>query len=313
MTTLAISAEGPNAWEGWRSAFAEAAPDLKTVSWFDPDFDPAKADYALVWNPAPGEMAKMRHMRAILCSGAGVNQLVHRPDFPKDVPLVRMGGDQTAELMSDYVLWAVISLLRDARTWALQQENRVFRRNLEYRTSAQTQVGILGFGNLGSAVARRLSQAGFGVSAWCRRERAVEDVALYFGEEGKVEMLGKTDILVNLLPSTPQTKGLIDAAFLSHLKPGAGIVNAGRGDQVVADDLLAALDAGRMLGAVLDVFEQEPLPETSLFWTHPKVFVTPHVAAEASFRMQAVYLADVIRQIEAGQTPALTYHPEWGY
>lgn len=313
MVTLAVSAEGPAAWENWRNAFREVAPDLQTVSWFDPTFDPAKADYALVWDPAPGEMAKMRHMRAILCSGAGVNQLVGRPDFPKDVMLVRMGGDQTAILMADYVLWAIVALLRDARTWALQQGKKVWRRNLEYRTSAETTIGILGYGNLGSAVAQRLAKAGFQVSAWCRRARPGEDIPLYFGEDGKVELLGKTDVLVNLLPSTPQTRGLIDAEFLSHLKPGASLINVGRGDQVVADELVSALDAGRMRGAVLDVFAQEPLEKDAVFWEHPKVFVTPHVAAEASCRMQATYVAQTIREIEAGKTPALTYHPEWGY
>jgi len=313
MVTLAISAEGPGVWENWRNAFCEVAPGIRTVSWFDPAFDPSKADYALVWDPAPGEMAKMQHMRAIFCSGAGVNHLVGREDFPKDVMLVRMGGDQTAVLMADYVLWAIVSLLRDARTWALQQEKKIWRRNLEYRTSAETTIGILGYGNLGSAVAQRLSKAGFQVSAWCRRVRPIEDIPLYFGEDGKVDFLGKTDILVNLLPSTPQTCGLIDAEFLSHLKPGGSLINVGRGEQVVAEDLISVLDSGRMLGAVLDVFAQEPLPQDAVFWEHPKVFVTPHVAAEASCKMQAAYVAGAIGEIEAGKTPALTYHPDWGY
>ncbi|MCP1271497.1 2-hydroxyacid dehydrogenase [Acetobacter cerevisiae] len=313
MTVLAVSAEGPAAWENWRKAFSEVAPDLTIVSWFDPAFDPEKADYALVWDPAPGEMAKMRGMRAILCSGAGVNQLVHREDFPRDVMLVRMGGEQTAALMGDYVLWAIISLMRDARTWAMQQEQKVWRRNLEYNSCMDRQIGILGFGNLGAAIARRLVKAGFSVAAWCRRPRQGEDIRLFCGEEAKAEFLEEADILVNLLPSTPQTRDIINADLLSCLKPGAQLINVGRGDHVVEADLLAALESWQIAGAVLDVFREEPLPKQSAFWTHPRVIVTPHVAAEAACKIQAAYIANAIQEIEAGKTPELTYRPEWGY
>lgn len=313
MKRLAISADGPEAWAGWRDAFVRVAPDLPTISWFDPAFDPADADYVLVWEPATGEMTRMTGMRAILSTGAGVNHLVNRPDFPAHVPLVRMGGDQTAVLMADYVIWATISLLRDAKNWTRQQEQHVWNRNPVFRNSAETRVGILGFGNLGAAVARRLAAAGFIVSAWCRSAREEKHIPLFFGEEGLPDFLSSVDILVNLLPSTPRTRHIIDAELLSRLKPGAGFINVGRGDHVIEEDLLMALDSRRLSGAVLDVVATEPLPADSPLWDHPRITLTPHMASEASRDAQAAYVAQAIRELEEGSTPSLLYRPERGY
>ncbi|NHN92908.1 2-hydroxyacid dehydrogenase [Acetobacter sicerae] len=313
MKRLAVSADGPDAWESWRDAFARVAPDLPTISWFDPAFDPADASYVLVWEPPAGEMAHMANMRAILSTGAGVNHLVNRPDFPAGVPLVRMGGDQTAVLMADYVMWAAIGLLRDAKSWARQQEQRVWRRHPVFRNSAETRIGILGFGNLGAAVARRLAAAGFIVSAWCRSPREEKQIPLFFGEQGLSDFLPSVDILVNLLPSTPQTRHIIDAKFLSHLKQDVGFINVGRGDHVVEEDLLAALESGQLDGAVLDVVATEPLPAASPLWSHPRITLTPHMASEASRDAQAAYVAHAISELEEGRTPPLLYSPERGY
>ena len=313
MRTLAVSADGPDAWKSWRDAFARVAPDLSTVPWFDPVFDSREADYALVWEPPPGEMARMGHMRAIFCAGAGVNHLVSRPDFPANVALVRMGGDQTAVLMADYVMWAAIGLLRDAKSWTRQQAQHVWQRRPVFRNSADTRIGILGFGNLGAAVARRLAAAGFNVSAWCRSPREEKQIPLFFGKEGLSNFLPSIDILVNLLPSTPQTRHLIDADLFSRLKPGTGFINVGRGDHVVEKDLFAALDAGRLSGAVIDVVPSEPLNAASPLWDHPRITVTPHMASEASRDAQAAYVAQTINELEEGRTPPLLYRPERGY
>lgn len=313
MKRLAVSADGPNAWESWRDAFARVAPDLSTISWFDPVFDPADADYALVWDPPAGEMARMANLRAILSTGAGVNHLVNRPDFPVGVPLVRMGGDQTAVLMADYVIWAAIGLLRDAKKWSRQQERHVWCRKAVFRNSAEARIGILGFGNLGAAVARRLAAAGFAVSAWCRSPREEKQLSLFFGEEGLANFLPSVDILVNLLPSSPQTRHIIDTKLLSRLPSGAGFINVGRGEHVVEEDLLAALDSRRLGGAVLDVVATEPLMAASPLWDHARITLTPHVASEASRDAQAAYVAEAINELEAGRMPRLLYRPERGY
>ncbi|GBR08243.1 2-hydroxyacid dehydrogenase [Acetobacter oeni] len=313
MVRLVISADGKDAYEGWRASFAEIAPDIEVCPWAGSKTDLAGVDYALVWQPGPGELAKMGNLRGILCTGAGINHLLRDPDFPHHVPLVRMGGEETCTLMADYVQWAAIGLIRDARTWARNQATGTWRNNPVFRTSAATRIGIMGYGNLGSAVARHLARTGFQVSAWCRTLREAGETALFAGQDRLPAFLGQTDILVNLLPSTQETRNLIDFAFLSLLPRGTGLINVGRGDQVVEVDLLRALDENQLSGAVLDVFVQEPLPDTSPFWSHPKITVTPHVASEASRPAQTEYVAKAIRQMEAGETPPLLYKPGRGY
>ncbi|NHN88241.1 2-hydroxyacid dehydrogenase [Acetobacter conturbans] len=313
MPKLVVSADGAAGWESWRESFEKIAPDIDVFSWFDPKADVPSAEYALVWEASAEELAQMEHLKGILCTGAGVNHLVQQAAFPVHVPLVRMGGDQTAVLMADYVIWAVISLLRNAKTWSLQQQKHLWHRNQSFRTSKEIRIGIMGFGNLGAAVGERLSKAGFSVSAWCRTARESGAVALFAGMEALPSFLQHVDILVNLLPSTSQTKHLIDAEFFAQLGEGAGFINVGRGDHVVEDDLLAALDSGILSGAILDVVELEPLPAVSPLWSHPKVTITPHVASEASRDAQVEYVANVIRGMERGEVPALLYRPERGY
>ncbi|WP_336945909.1 glyoxylate/hydroxypyruvate reductase A [Asaia sp. HN010] len=312
---LIVSADGAEAFEGWRASFARHAPDIAILSWFDPDTKREDADYALVWECSDDDLRAMHHLRGILCTGAGVNHLIASPDFPHHVKLVRMGGGETGALMADYVLWASIGLLRDARTWALQQSGHVWARNLVSRTSSQTHVTVLGYGQIGAVVAQSLARAGFVVSAWRRSGESGRDggVDVHVGREVLPDLLARTDLLVNLLPSTPQTRGLLDGAFLSGLKPGAGLVNVGRGDHLVESALLDALERGHLSGAVLDVQAQEPLGPDSPLWDHPKITLTPHIASEASREAQVIYLAEVIRQIERGESPALLYDRARGY
>ena len=312
---LVISADGPEAFAGWRDSFAAHAPDIEILSWFAPDTAHEQADYALVWDADDEDLRRMGHLRGILCTGAGVNHLVKSPDFPRQVKLVRMGGGDTAALMTDYVLWACIALLRDARTWALQQAGHIWARNLVSRTSAETGVIVLGYGQIGAVVAQKLAQAGFSVSAWRRSAGATSDgaVTLHHGEKGLHDALGTADLLVNLLPSTPQTRHILDRTTLSQLRRGAGLINVGRGDHLVEADLLALLENGHLCGAVLDVVSQEPLSADSPLWDHPAITLTPHIASEASREAQVRYIAETIRQMERGETPALLFDHTRGY
>ena len=310
---LVVSADGPPAWDSWRASFERVAPDLDVFSWYDPARAVEEAQYALVWEPEPGEMARMGGMRAILSAAAGVNHLVGRPDFPHGVMLVRMGGSGTVRLMADYVLWAAIGLLRGARGWQIRQQQRIWQRDLRFRTVEGAHIGVLGLGHIGVGVARCLARAGAVVSGWSRTPRVEDGMAMFAGPEGLPGFLASLDIVVNLLPGTLATRGLIDAAFLARLPPSAGLINVGRGEHVIERDLLDALDAGRLAGAVLDVATVEPLPADSPLWSHPLVTVTPHIASEASRDEQADVVARAIRQIESGERPALLYEPSRGY
>ncbi|QHC34198.1 glyoxylate/hydroxypyruvate reductase A [Komagataeibacter xylinus] len=314
MPRLVISADGPAAMATWRAAFQHVAPDLPIAAWHDPALKLTADDYALVWKPTADDLARMGGMRAIICTGAGVNHLLDSPGFPLHVPLVRMGGEQTAVLMADYVLWATLGLLRGARAWAVQQNAHHWHNpRTSTRTSSQTRVGIMGMGHLGAHVGRVLRQVGFEVSGWRRSAQVVSGIRTFAGPSELPDFLRDVDIVVNLLPSTPQTRGMIDYALLAQLPRGAGLVNVGRGDHVVQADLLRALDEGILGGAVLDVVEPEPLPPDDSLWRHERVTITPHVASEASREAQARYVVEVIGQMERNERPALLCDLRRGY
>lgn len=310
---IVISAGGAKAFESWRMAFAAAAPEAAICSWYDPAYTPGDEDYALVWNPGPAHMERLATMKGIVCTGAGVDHLLAHADFPRHIPLVRMGAEQTARLMADYVLWAVIGLIRDARTWAVQQQQGLWRNNGRSRTSSTTRVGIMGLGHLGAYVAQTLAHVGFCVSGWKRTPATLDGVTVWNGLDSLPDFLGELDVLVNLLPATPATDGLITYALLSHLPKGAGFINVGRGRHVVQSDLLQALDDGTLGGAVLDVVTPEPLPHDSALWHHPRLTLTPHVASEAAREVQARYVADVVASLAQGERPALLCDVTRGY
>ncbi|ATJ89477.1 dehydrogenase [Acetobacter senegalensis] len=313
MVRLIVSADGADKFESWKKAFSEVSPDLDVCSWYEPSVQPSETDYVLVWTPEEDHFEHFSSVKGILCTGAGVDHLLRAPQFPRHVPLVRMGGEQTAGLMADYVTWAAIGLIRDARTWTLQQAERVWSYNGVARTSGETRIGVMGLGHLGSHVAAHLARIGFQVSGWRRSGGSVAGVEVYSGKEALADFLKTADILVNLLPSTPETRGLVTYHFLSALPRGAGFINVGRGDHVVQADLVRALDDGLISGAVLDVVTPEPLPAESWLWAHPHITLTPHVASEASRIMQARYVAETIAQMERGERPALLCDPDKGY
>ncbi|MFC7610006.1 2-hydroxyacid dehydrogenase [Teichococcus aestuarii] len=224
-----------------------------------------------------------------------------------------MGGEATAQRMGEYILWSCLSLLRDARHFALGQAAGEWRHRETRHYAADRTVGIMGLGNLGGHAARMLQSVGFPVRGWARSRKDIPGVRSFAGAAELPEFLAGTDILVCLLPSTKETEGLIDARLLAQLPPGAELVNAGRGSHLREPDLLAALDSGHLAGAVLDVFEEEPLPPGSPLWAHPKVTVTPHVASMASRPERARYLAGAIADFEAGRPLPNLYDPERGY
>ncbi|NHO19281.1 glyoxylate/hydroxypyruvate reductase A [Acetobacter oeni] len=308
-----MEAGGEKTFSLWRDLFRKIAPSLNIVWWKAPDVDPAAVDYLLVWKPPAGGLTPFSGLKGIICTGAGVDHLLKDPDWPVKVPLIRMGGERTGVLMAEFVLWACLSLFRGARAWAWQQERHIFERELITRVASEVSVGIMGFGSLGRVVAQRLLLNGFRVRGWSRSGRAEPGVEVFAGEEALGAFLGGTDILVNLLPNTPETADRLDRDVFAGLPGAAAVVNVGRGTQLVEADLLAALDSGHLSGAVLDVFRTEPPDPDSPLWVHPRITMTPHAASEASRADHARYVADVIGQLEKGGMPDLAYDFSRGY
>lgn len=310
---LLVKSGGEQAVPDWQECFRAVDPRITVRWWEDPAVPPEAVDYALVWEPRHGWLASLPNLKAVLSSGAGVDHITCDPAWPRHLPLVRMGGEATAQRMGEYVLWSCLSLLRDARHFALGQAAGEWRHRETRHLASDRTVGIMGLGNLGAQSARMLQAAGFLVRGWSRSRKEIPGVRSFAGSGELAEFLAGTDILVCLLPSTPETEGLIDATLLARLPRGAELVNAGRGPHVRVPDLLAALDSGHLEGAVLDVFEEEPLPAGHPLWSHPRVTVTPHVASTASRPQRARYFAGVIAAHEAGRPLPNLYDPDRGY
>jgi glyoxylate/hydroxypyruvate reductase A len=309
---LLVKSGGAAALPEWQACFAEHAPGLDVRFWDDPAVDPGAVTYALVWEPEPGRLARYPNLRVIFSSAAGVDHITRDPELPP-VPIVRMATDETAQTMGEYVCFAVLSILRDAKRLAAAQAEQRWDPFDASRIAPQTRVGIMGIGNIGAACARMLRGLGFPVAGWARSRKAVAGVTTFAGAGELDTFLAQSDIVVGLLPDTPETRGLLNARRLAQLPRGAGVINAGRGSLIVMPDLIAALDAGHLAAAMLDVFEPEPLPPDDPTWRHPKIIVTSHVAGFASRPARARAVAAALAAFERGERMPNLYEPERGY
>ena len=293
----------------FRSSFASAArwteelhkhiPDLE-VRVFPEIGNVAEIDAALVWKPPPGLLASLPNLRMIATLGAGVDFLYDDPSLPRGVPIVRVIDPYMTEAMSEYVLTQVLRLHRRDLTYAAQQRERAWREHHQ-PNAAERRVGILGLGELGGDAARKLAVMGFQVAGWSRRERRLPGIATFHGQDGLAALARHSEILVCLLPLTPETEGVLNACFFAQMPKGAAIVNAARGGHLVEEDLIPALESGQLSAAVLDVFREEPLPAAHPFWTHPRIIVTPHVAAATHAPTAAIGVAENLKRLAEGR------------
>jgi glyoxylate/hydroxypyruvate reductase A len=272
---LAITGFYPQRWHELLSAEREVA--------LEPDgpADPS-ITYAVVWKQRPNLLSGLPNLRAIFSVGAGVDHIFADTTIP-DVPIVKVVADNLTQHMTEYVVWRVIDHHRQGMLYRAQQKKKIWH-DPPQRSAGDISVGIMGLGNLGRAAAAALLALGFKVNGWSRTEKAMTGVSTFAGDSGLIPFLNSTDILVVLLPLTPATQGMVNYGVLKELRKrnglgGSVLINAGRGRLQKDADILRALDDGTLKEASLDVFEVEPLPKTSPLWAHPKVFVTPHVAA----------------------------------
>lgn len=236
------------------------------------------ADYALVWKPPEAFFAEQPNLRGLFVLGAGVDALLGLKTLPAALPIIRLEDAGMAGPMADYVLAAVMRVYRRFDVYAAHQ--RAHRWHEEVMPpKAEFHIGVLGLGQIGTAVARVLAAHGFAVRGYARRAHIIDGVQCFSGEVGLQAATHALDILVNVLPLTPDTAGVLNAGVFSRLRRGAHVINVGRGAHLVEADLLAALDGGQLAGATLDVFATEPLPADHPFWDRPEIVITPHASA----------------------------------
>lgn len=311
--TLLVRSGNAEAFAEWHAAFAECAPNLRVRNWSDPGVDPNSVEYVMVWEPEHHRIARFPNLRMICSAAAGIDHILADPGLPRHLPLVRLVTPDQAQRMGDYVCWAVLSLVRRIPDIIAEQRARGFDTALTGESATDTRVGVMGLGAMGARSAAMLAGLGFQVAGWSNSAKHIAGVADFVGDAAFGAFLARSDVLVCLLPLTPSTTGIIRADTLAQLPQAAGVVNAGRGRHVVDADLIAALDNGHIAGAVLDVFDPEPLPREHPYWAHPKVIVTPHVASFGSRRVRARHIAGVIAAFERGEAFAGLYDPLRGY
>ncbi|HEY1709390.1 MAG TPA: glyoxylate/hydroxypyruvate reductase A [Rhizomicrobium sp.] len=266
-------------------------------------YAPEQIDYALSFRPPRGLLKSLGNLKAILSLGAGVDGFFADPELPTHLPLVRFVDDTLSQEMAQYVVMQVLLHHREQRMYDGAQREHRWAQQLLPRRTEDTRVGILGLGEIGMVCARHLRALGFTLTGWSRSTKTVDGVKSFAGTEQLDAFLAQSDVLVCLLPLTPDTRGILNAVTFAKLPKNAFVINVARGGHLIEDDLIAAIDSGHLSGAALDVFQTEPLPASSPLWAHPKITVTPHIAAISDPAAGIQYVLRTIAIIERGETP----------
>lgn len=283
----------------WAEALTREMPgeDIRINTGPEADED---VEFAVVWQPRRGRLAQIPGLKAIFSIGAGVDHVFADTALPDGVPVVRLIDPTLTTQMAEYVVMNVLWHHRGMDQYAALQAARTWRHLRLPRTGAR-RIGIMGLGVLGSAVADALARFGFPLNGWTRTARNWPLGESFHGPEGLRPFLGRSDILVCLLPLTPETSRILNAAAFAAMPEGGLVINAARGGHLVETDLISALDSGRLSAAVLDVFDDEPLPGDHPFWSHPNIRMTPHVASLTYPDAAAREIARNIVRFRAGE------------
>ncbi|MEH0831992.1 glyoxylate/hydroxypyruvate reductase A [Pectobacterium cacticida] len=263
--------------------------------------DPAarEAQYACCWFPDPQILMRSPQLQLIQAASAGVDHLPASV-FASDVPLCRVVDDDFRHGMLEYALWGVLWFQRRFDRALAHQRERIWKMYPQ-RAAADYHVGVMGLGEIGGYIASQLAGLGYRVSGWARSEKSLAGVRCFHGDAQADEFLAPLDVLINVLPLTEQTRGILAYPLLERLPNGAALINCGRGEHMVNQDVIRALDSGKLSGAVLDVFPVEPLPQENPLWQHPQVVITPHMASSASTGVIVRQLLDNIQRLRQAQ------------
>ncbi|EIY4966708.1 glyoxylate/hydroxypyruvate reductase GhrA [Klebsiella quasipneumoniae] len=298
----------------WIRELEKQLPGARVREWKAGDNQPA--DYALVWHP-PVEMLQGRALKAVFALGAGVDSILSKlrdhPDMlPLSIPLFRLEDTGMGRQMQEYAVSQVLHWFRRFDDYqALKLASR-WQPLPEYRADEFT-IGIMGAGVLGTKVAESLQPWGFPLRVWSRSRKSWPQVQSFAGQAELGGFLHGTRVLINLLPNTAETVGIINQTLLAQLPDESYLLNLARGVHVVEEDLLAALNNGKLKGAMLDVFSREPLPQESPLWAHPRVAMTPHVAAVTRPMEAIAYIAGTISRLERGESVSGQVDRQRGY
>lgn len=298
MTTLLLRVDSARA-EQWRQSMQDLLPELNCRLWTDVTPPDCSAELAAVWSPPAGGLAKLKRLKAVFSIGAGVDHVLKDPDYPQTVPLFKTIAPELSQRMVEYVLLHTLRYHRRLPELAAQQARGEWQILLSPLAHERT-VGVLGLGHLGVQVAFALRDFGFNVQAWSRSQKQHKGIECFAGAQQLKAFLANCEILICLLPLTPNTRTILNAELFAALPQGAYIINVARGEHLVEEDLLLALEQN-LAGATLDVFVTEPLPSKHPFWQHPNITITPHIASMIDPLVGSPVLAGNIRRFLANE------------
>ena len=262
--------------------------------------NPADIDVAAIARVPPGLLASLPNLRLIISLMAGQETLLADRTLPAHVPMVRAGNPAGDQMMNDNALLHVLRHHRLLPEYQLAQQRREWKRLPVLRTS-ERKVGVMGLGQIGLGIAKYLRDHGFATAGWARSPRQLEGIEVFHGRDRLGAFLGRSEIVVNMLPMTGETENILDRAAFAAMPKGAALVNLARGQHVVDRDLIAALDEGHLAAATLDVFREEPLGAESPLWGHPRITVMPHVSRRHDAVDVVPRIAENLRRLAAGK------------
>ena len=284
-------------------------PDWQYFAW--PSDEPC--DYVVGWKPPAELFARQPGLKAVINYGAGVDAILAMHAVPAHMPIVRLEDAGMAQQMAEYAIYGVIYHQRHMHVYHAQQRAIRWQQHEDRGNVQRPTVGVMGLGEMGGTVATKLAAFGYSVRGWSRLKREIENVLTFAGHDSLPTFLSGCDVLVSALPLTESTKGILNAVSLAQLPRGAFLVNAGRGGHLVDADVVAALASGQLGGALLDVFNEEPLPRGHPFWTHPRVIVTPHIAATTPIKDACAQIVAKISAMDRGEAVSGIVDPNVGY
>ena len=278
--------------ESFREAISSQVSDFG-VEILSDNVNPDAVEIVVIWLEVMDCIGKFPNLKLILVCGSGVDSVINMVSLPQNIPLVRVIDRTLQDHVSDYVVMAVLNHTRRWNHYMNLQHQKHWEWKKSYRT--KPTIGIMGLGAMGNVTARKLIAMGFKVCGWVRGEHARIISDVYQGREALDKFAKQCEIMVCMLPLTPETKGILNNDLFNRLPKGAYLINVGRGSHLIEDDLITALDSDHLSGACLDVFESEPLQDNHPFWTHPKITITPHIAGVLLAEEQAMQAAQLIK------------------
>ena len=298
--------------EVWSNGLQKAMPEMD-IKVYPDDGDVNEVEFAVVWKHPRGILKKYPNLKAILSLGAGVDHIISDPDLPEGLPIIRLVDKKLTHEMCLHSLHWVFHFHSDQYLYRSQQLKRQWIQQSSIQTEDRT-IGIMGLGNIGRSIGELLVTQSFNVIGWgANQKSSLTDIKYYYGQDQLSDFLGRTNILINVLPLTSDTTNIITKKELRLLPKNSFIINIGRGGIINEDDLLTLLSDGHIKAAALDVFTQEPLPENNSLWDHPSVYITPHIAGQSNPNSAGQTISENIYRIQKGELPYPIYSRTNGY